>query len=67
MTMTSADWINIARCNKERMMQNKIYTYKDTVKHDIFLEHWQTTRAALKLAQSASNRDFLKKINNEVF
>ena len=62
MTMTSSDWINIALCNKQRMLENKIYTYKDTTMHDVFLQHWQTTQAALKLAQKASNYSFLESL-----
>ena len=52
--MTALDWINVARCNQQRMMQDKIYTYRGTCKHDVFIAHWQTTNAALKLAQRAS-------------
>ncbi len=54
--MKTSDWINIAICNKKRMMLDpeRIYTLKDTCKHDRFLEVWQTTNAALKQAQSAS-------------
>jgi hypothetical protein len=56
MSMTSADWINIAKCNQKRMIASKVYTYKDTRLHHIFLDHWKTTQAAIKLAQSASSR-----------
>jgi hypothetical protein len=54
--MNSSDWINIAICNKKRMMLDpeRIYTLKDTCKHGRFLEVWQTTRAALRLAQTAT-------------
>lgn len=54
--MKTSDWINIAICNKKRMMLDpeRIYTFKDTCKHDRFLEVWQTTKAALNLAETAS-------------
>jgi hypothetical protein len=52
--MNAQDWINVARCNQRRMMQDKIYTLFNTSQHDVFLAHWNTTNAALKLAQRAS-------------
>lgn len=54
--MKAFDWINIALCNKKRMMLDpeRIYTLKDTSMHDRFIEVWQTTDKALKLAQSTS-------------
>lgn len=52
--MNTSDWINIAICNQKRMMQDKDYTLRFTVRHDRYLELWKTTDAALKLAQRAS-------------
>jgi hypothetical protein len=52
--MTSSDWINIAICNQKRMIQDKSYTLCFTSQHDRYLEIWNTTNAALKLAQRAS-------------
>lgn len=55
--MNTADWINIARCNQQRMVNDseRVYTFKNTSKHDRFLEVYSTTRAALNLAQSKLN------------
>lgn len=52
--MTTEDWINIARCNQKRMMQDLTYTLFNTSQHERYLEVWKTTNAALKLAQRAS-------------
>lgn len=52
--MTTQDWINIARCNQKRMIEDLSYTLCFTSQHDRFLEIWSTTIAALKLAQRAS-------------
>lgn len=54
--MQTSDWVNVARCNRQRMMQDRIYTFKDTILHDRFVEVWLTTRAALELAAKASNQ-----------
>jgi hypothetical protein len=48
--MTPTDLINVARCNKQRMMQDKTYTLQNTSQHDRWLEVYSTTRHALKLA-----------------
>lgn len=52
--MTTQDWINVARCNQKRMIEDKTYTLCFTSQHDRFLEIWSTTITALKLAQRVS-------------
>lgn len=51
--MNAQDWINIARCNQKRMIEDLTYTL-NTSQHDRYLQVWNTTNAALKLAQRAS-------------
>jgi hypothetical protein len=52
--MNAQDWINIARCNQKRMIEDLSYTLFNTSQHDRYLEIWGTTNTALKLAQRAS-------------
>jgi hypothetical protein len=54
--MTFDDWINIARCNQRRMMQDLTYTFFNTRLHDRWREVYSTTGAALKLAVKASQQ-----------
>jgi hypothetical protein len=54
--MNATDWLNIAKCNSKRMLEDKqrSYTLRNTSQHKRWSEMYDTTRLALAMAKRAS-------------
>lgn len=54
--MNATDWLNVAKCNSKRMLDDKerIYTLCHTSQHQRWREVYDTTRVALAMAKRAS-------------
>jgi hypothetical protein len=54
--MNATDWLNVAKCNSKRMLEDpeRLYTFRNTSRHERWSEVYSTTKLALTQAKRAS-------------